>query len=739
MKSHDPLRVRCTRPQGVPSGDSGRMKVPARCVSLIAPFLLTGSALTQVPAIQANWVQSPTSGNWYGVDFSTGTWASRQAVAQSLGGNLATVRNQSEQIWCLAQFQPYMVSGANWIGLFQDLSDPNYSEPAGGWKWTSGEPLTYGDPAQADGAWNPGEPNNAGSGEHVAGMTLVGWNDGDGTNGVHRPLIELPTEPQMGWTWPREIAHDYSTHAVLFDLDGDGNLDAITSSSNYPAGGSGSVMVAWGDGAGGFAQTTQVDTGNYFNEMAIIDVDLDGNQDIVVCAATSTQRVYWMPNLGSRQFGVTGSLDSGTKFTSVGSCDLSGDGLPDLYATGAHIGDCLRVYVALPTGGFAGPQIYSFEGSYGGDPWPVGAEHGDIDGDGDVDLVVALSNAGAVVLMINDGTGALTDSGALTGGTYPSPFTLADLDGDGDLDLAVPYYGSDDIFIFANDGLGTFTVHSWLAVPGAPWYCEPLDFDSDGILDLAVSQRTSSSVTLCRNLGSANFLPLEFFSPGMSVGDLAVGQFDGVGGVDLLVTGQDGGRPQVWTNSRPGDCNGNGIPDDQDISSGSSNDCNGNGIPDECDIAADPSSDWDGDGVLDDCSSPNYCAANTNTTGQSAAMSVSGSPLLVDNAFTMTASQMPAFEWGYFLMSPNQGFIPNVGGSSGNLCLGSPFYRFNKVPTGQVLNSQVGGTFSFTTDLNNLPQGVVFQIGETWNFQAWFRDGFGNTSNFTDGIAVMFR
>jgi len=30
------------------------------------------------------------------------------------------------------------------------------------------------------------------------------------------------------------------------------------------------------------------------------------------------------------------------------------------------------------------------------------------------------------------------------------------------------------------------------------------------------------------------------------------------------------------------DCNGNGVPDDEDIKNGTSNDCNGNGIPDEC-------------------------------------------------------------------------------------------------------------------------------------------------------------
>ncbi len=52
------------------------------------------------------------------------------------------------------------------------------------------------------------------------------------------------------------------------------------------------------------------------------------------------------------------------------------------------------------------------------------------------------------------------------------------------------------------------------------------------------------------------------------------------------------------------DCNGNGVEDALDITSGTSSDCDLNGIPDECDLAADPSLDIDGDGQLDACVAP---------------------------------------------------------------------------------------------------------------------------------------
>ena len=188
------------------------------------------------------------------------------------------------------------------------------------------------------------------------------------------------------------------------------------------------------------------------------------------------------------------------------------------------------------------------------------------------------------------------------------------------------------------------------------------------------------------------------------------------------------------------DCNGNGVPDDQDIADGTSTDCDGNGRPDECDIADDPSNDWNGDGIHDACSPPNYCTANPNTTGQPAVMSVSGSPLIVDNNFTLTAAQMPMNVFGYFLNSDVQGFVPFPGGSQGNLCLGGGIGRHAK----QIANSGAAGELVIDVDLTALPRpngthSVV--AGETWNFQAWFRDKVAGmpTSNFTDGIEIVFQ
>ena len=141
------------------------------------------------------------------------------------------------------------------------------------------------------------------------------------------------------------------------------------------------------------------------------------------------------------------------------------------------------------------------------------------------------------------------------------------------------------------------------------------------------------------------------------------------------------------------------------------------------------------------CACNNYCTANPNSTGSPATISVVGTGRVSDNNLMLTASQMPSNSFGYFITSRFQGFVANPTGSSGNLCLSGSIGRYNR--SGQIRNSSASGAFSLTLDLNQTPQPsglVAITAGQSWNFQAWFRDNVSgaSTSNFTDGIGVVF-
>jgi hypothetical protein len=77
---------------------------------------------------------------------------------------------------------------------------------------------------------------------------------------------------------------------------------------------------------------------------------------------------------------------------------------------------------------------------------------------------------------------------------------------------------------------------------------------------------------------------------------VAMGNSSGSGAGNLILQfmSMAGANVTVTYNFAP-DCNMNGIPDNEDISNGTSEDCNNNGIPDECE------EDCDDDGIPDDC------------------------------------------------------------------------------------------------------------------------------------------
>jgi len=187
------------------------------------------------------------------------------------------------------------------------------------------------------------------------------------------------------------------------------------------------------------------------------------------------------------------------------------------------------------------------------------------------------------------------------------------------------------------------------------------------------------------------------------------------------------------------DCDANGLIDSCEIILDSNLDCNTNGMLDLCEVI-DPPLDMNGDGLFDSCVPPTYCIGAPNSAGTGGLITAAGSPNLVVSSLILQATNLPPSQWSYFLMSQSQASVPNFGGSQGTLCLGAPIVRLNTPGTGQASQTTVGGTRTHLLDFSNLPQGIVFQPGDTWNFQLWFRDvNPGATSNTTNGVTVMFR
>jgi hypothetical protein len=138
----------------------------------------------------------------------------------------------------------------------------------------------------------------------------------------------------------------------------------------------------------------------------------------------------------------------------------------------------------------------------------------------------------------------------------------------------------------------------------------------------------------------------------------------------------------------------------------------------------------------------NYCApAVPNSTGVGATLDALGSTLVAESDVLLSAADLPQNSFGVFLASRTQGVFPGYNGSQGTLCLGGAVGFFAR--PGEVQNAGAVGAFALALDLTSLPTptgAVPVAPGETWHFQAWYRDRalLGATSNFTPGVSVRF-
>jgi hypothetical protein len=202
---------------------------------------------------------------------------------------------------------------------------------------------------------------------------------------------------------------------------------------------------------------------------------------------------------------------------------------------------------------------------------------GDLDGDGDLDAVIGNDEyeAGNAVLL-NDGSGVLTQSGQSFGKVCS--LALGDLDGDGDLDaFAVSFNRAGRIWL--NDG-GTFGDSGQMLGTVLARRVALGDLDGDGDLDAFVAREQENTVWLNDGQGEFSDSGQSLRNAGTEV--VALGDLDGDGDLDALTGGWD--EPgTVWLNDGAGSFSTSGqISDHDNIRDVALGDVDGDGDLDVC-------------------------------------------------------------------------------------------------------------------------------------------------------------
>ena len=132
---------------------------------------------------------------------------------------------------------------------------------------------------------------------------------------------------------------------------------------------------------------------------------------------------------------------------------------------------------------------------------------GDIDGDGDCDLVVAEEAQGRVLVLSNDGSGGLSEPSAYQAGPLPSWIAGHDLNGDGVLDLVVANHERRFLTVLRGGPPGTFTASVSIPLASLPHshMADAADFNRDGRLDLIVDSRDRFGIYILEARSNGRF------------------------------------------------------------------------------------------------------------------------------------------------------------------------------------------------------------------------------------------
>ncbi len=341
----------------------------------------------------------------------------------------------------------------------------------------------------------------------------------------------------LGTSWgaEQEIINRLTGNAAMADLDGDGLKDLVIC-ANIPY----SSPVWFKRTANGFAPYVRLfpnDTAAVKNYLCVGDPDEDGDIDVV---GSSPNQLLFYRNNGAGIFSRTlleGKLEDivGMDF---GDVDLDGD--DDLIAANRTPGKVVW-YPNAGNGQFSSPRCVSAEFRNVGD-----LALSDLDMDGDLDVVGANENFDQFYPAIKqlcwyENQGTLFPRQhivAFDWGDF-AKVQPADMDGDQDPDLLTMSRNPFRICWFENDGTGKFdSVHTIISATGSYFYPPgilPNDLDLDGDLDLIVTYTYGSKLAWFKNLdGLGNFGPQQTLVTSSEIYNAAVLDLNGDAAPDIV-------------------------------------------------------------------------------------------------------------------------------------------------------------------------------------------------------------
>jgi len=305
------------------------------------------------------------------------------------------------------------------------------------------------------------------------------------------------------------------------DLDGDGKPDLAVANDS-----SNTVSLYRNTSSLGnisFAPGTELTTGIGPLAVAIVDLDVDGKPDMIIANSTSSNFSVFRNTStpGILSFATKTDFPAGFNIQSLAFSDIDGDAKPDLVFANGNA-NTVSVFRNTSTPGsfsFAAKTDYN-------SPYPIWVSIGDIDGDGQSDIITTSAINPIISVLRNTTSGGFFSFGPATYfsiATICYAVSISDIDGDGKPDLCATNSTATSFSILRNtsvSGLLSFDTKVNYTVDASPFAIAAGDLDGDGKPDIATANYPANSISVLRNTVSS--LNIYSFSPAATGTDSTV-------------------------------------------------------------------------------------------------------------------------------------------------------------------------------------------------------------------------
>ncbi len=353
------------------------------------------------------------------------------------------------------------------------------------------------------------------------------------------PLCASTVPPVVFRTPPTFAVGDGPWQVVSADFNRDGIADLATVDFDVNT-----VSVLLGLGGGIYGTLTEFVVGNHPDSLTVADVNGDGNIDIVTANGegwSGPGTVSVLLGRGDGTFETVRTFTTAQGPKGVVVADFNGDGNADIATAisgGWRATNQVNVLFGHGNGSFDPPATYTVG-------WvPSWIAAGDFNGDGHPDLVTADNGGGSmgttISVLLNKGDGTFWPATNYTVGSYPSCVLVADFNKDNKLDIAVAdsYGAGPAVSLLLGRGDGTFNPASTFPCPAGASQLAAGDFNSDGKLDLAAlgGGYDSGAVSLFLGDGVGSFAAPVTFNIGVGLQGICSADLTGDGRLDLAVS-----------------------------------------------------------------------------------------------------------------------------------------------------------------------------------------------------------